>query len=321
MWVIPTTDGRDSQDILGRLWLLLAVCLGTLVLSSAGLLLVRAAGMSDYPLKAVFPVLPTILYKTHFGWLWLVRIVALLALCIGWFMGRKRLDSHAVPAFMLIAAGVIAFTRSASGHAADEGDFRLPELMDWLHLMAASFWGGGLLVLSTSIIPISVKRAEREPSLIAHIIRRFSFLAGIALGVIVITAMYNAWLEVGSLEALFKTQYGWTIIAKLLLLSGLVVLGALNRYVAIPLLQQGAGESVIRRGFLYNLLTLRWRRASIARDKRDMTRAACRFLRNVRLEAVLIVGALLCAALLLNEVPARHLPHADGHSIERAEAK
>ncbi len=320
LWVIPpaarAAGGGDSQDILNRLWLLLAICIAVLVFSSISLLLVRAVEMSGYPLKAVLPILPTVLSKTHFGQAWLVRIAALGGLGVGWFSGRQRLDSRAVPALMLIAAGVIAMTRSASGHAAGEGDFRLPELMDWLHLMGASFWGGGLLVLSTFLVPLTIKRVGREPTLIAHISHRFSFVAGVALGTIVVTATYNAWRQVGSLKALLETQYGRTIIAKLLLLLGLVILGALNRYINLPLLRQRAGKPLIRRGFLYSLLTIRCRASYY---KEDVALVARRFLWNVRLGAIFIVGALLCAALLLHEVPARHFSHAQyGHSMKKA---
>jgi putative copper export protein len=105
---------------------------------------------------------------------------------------------------MLGCAAVIVITRSASGHAADLGDMTFPELMDWLHLMAVSAWGGGLLALSAVILTTAVTSSNQGRVLIADLARRFSTLAGIALGTLVVTAMYNGWLQVGSFHALWN---------------------------------------------------------------------------------------------------------------------
>jgi hypothetical protein len=58
---------------------------------------------------------------------------------------------------MLGAGALIALTRSASGHAADWGDWTLAELMDWLHLPGWLGLGGGLLALATVVF-------QRRPS-------------------------------------------------------------------------------------------------------------------------------------------------------------
>src|SRR5262249_57620064 len=70
--------------------------------------------------------------------------------CVGGWGGR----AWWVPAVMLGAAALLALTRSASGHAADWGDMSLPELMDGLHLLAGSLWGGGLVVLASTVLPV-----------------------------------------------------------------------------------------------------------------------------------------------------------------------
>ncbi len=136
-----------------------------------------------------------------------------MALWIGWEIGRRRLDSRAIPVFMLGAWAVIAMSRRVSGHAADWGDLALPVLMDWLHLMSASVWGGGLMALSIVVLPKIIGLHEQQRELIAYIARRFSKLAGIALCAILITATYNAWIQVGSFRALWQTSYGQIIIA------------------------------------------------------------------------------------------------------------
>jgi putative copper export protein len=218
---------------------------------------------------------------------------------------------------MLGVVVVVAFTRSASGHAADAGDFRLPELMDWVHLVAASFWGGGLIVLFTVVLPIAIKRADDGRILVANIARRFSTLAGATLAGVLLTGMYNTWFELRSFQALWETPYGQTLIAKLLLLLVLIMLGASNRYISVPLLEQWAGRPLTKLGTIRNSLVARY--LTFIQREPDGTRAAYRFVRKVGIEAILIVGILVCAALLQHEVPARHFLHlGPGHVMEKS---
>ncbi len=321
LWVLPptvkATDAPDSKVLLIGLWRLLAVCITVLVLSSAVLLAARATEMSSLPFGTILPVLPTVLFKTHYGQVWMVRAAAIAVLWIGWWVGKRHLDSRTISASMLGAGAVIAFTRSASGHAADAGDFRLPELMDWVHLMAASFWGGGLIALFTAVLPIIVKRADQRRTLIANIARRFSSFAGVTLAGVLLTGIYNAWFEVRSFQALWETPYGRTLTAKLLLLLALVILGASNRYISVPLLEQWAGRPLTKRGGFYNSLVVRYL-ASIQR-KLDGVQVARWFVYKMGIEAILIVGVLMCAALLQHEVPPRHLSHTGhAHSVEKS---
>jgi putative copper export protein len=189
--------------------------------------------------------------------------------------------------------------------------------MDWIHLMAASFWGGGLIVLSTVVLPMAIKRADQGWILIANIARRFSTLAGATLAGVLLTGIYNAWFEVRSFQALWETPYGQTLIAKLLLLLVLIMLGASNRYISVPLLGQWAGCPLSKRGTPYNLLVVRY--LAFTQLKPDGAHVAYRFVRKVGIEAILIVGILMCAALLQHEVPARHFLHlGPGYVMEKS---
>ena len=141
-------------------------------------------------------------------------------------------------------------TESASGHAADAGDFSIIEISDWLHLLAASVWGGGLFALSLAILPSFAKAGDQQARLTADAASRFSRIAGFAVGIIVLTALYNAWMYVGSITALIKSSYGWTIIAKIVLLFFLLYIGAFNRYVRVPRMRKAAGLPEGRMGII-----------------------------------------------------------------------
>jgi putative copper export protein len=311
LWVLPAmstaSEAIGFDAFLASLWQLLGACLATLVVSSVGELAGRAVEMSDRPLAATFPVLPTILLQTHYGRLWLVRPLSLTVLWIGWWAGRTRLRSWIIPAGMLGTGAMVAMTRSASGHAADWGDLTLPALNDWLHLLAASLWGGGLLALSLVVLPTAIKLPELRRPLIAAIARRFSVLAGVALAGVLLTGIYNAWLQVGTISALWETPYGRTLLAKLFLVFPLLALGASNRYISVPLLQRWAGLPMAKRRFPHASLIIRY--LVTGRRKPPGAHVVRQFRRTTWAEAICIIGVFICTALLLHGVPARHGSH------------
>lgn len=292
IWVLHVTDNisdkRDEGLLLANVWKLIGLTVAMLVLSSSVLLLTRTAEMSGLPLGAGLSLVPRVLFKTHYGQVWLIRIAAVAVLCAGWLVGGRDIYARRYSMCMFIAAAVIAATRSASGHAANAGDFSLPEISDWLHLMAASIWGGGLITLSLAVFPSIFRLPGERRKYIADIAVRFSGLAGVALFAIVITAAYNGWTEVGSFRALRETAYGKIILLKIMLLAVLVILAASNRYLSIP----------------------RITRSTSSREENGATVTG--LVRKVGAEAVLIAALLVCTALLLHNTPAKHLSHA-GH--------
>jgi len=274
-WTAPSrADEETSSLFAGSLRRLLTLSLILLVISSVTNLIQRTMEMSGLGLSAVPSVLPMVLFKTHYGAIGLVRSGGLaLALAIS-FLGRRHLNSRFVSIILLCAAATIAFSRSATSHAADYGDLSLKELSDWFHLVASSLWGGPLVALSIVFRPSLIADNSRQHSIISGIADRFYILFGHVFSLLVATGLYNAWVEVGSFGLLVKTPYGRILSAKILLLLFLMV-----RYIAPP--QHGTDESVY----------------------------AMKFLRRIRIEAFVMLGALLCAAMLTHNIPARHFMH------------
>lgn len=299
------TEFAYQGDFVPRMWTLFCYGLAVIMAGSTVELLVRTAEITGRPFPAFFPVLPTVLFRTHYGCVWLVRIGALILLAMSKAATRYR-DSRTFLIFMLFLALMVSLSASASGHASDAGDLSVPEIMDWLHLLAACLWGGGLIVLSVSVLPNLIGRGELSAPLIARVAGRFSAMAGIAVGIIAVTAIYNLWYYVRIPEALWKTPYGLAVLAKIILFSILINLGGLNRYVGVPLLQEWAGSSAQSRGVFTRLALRFFPRFEL---NGNGERIALRFMRSVRVEAFLIVIVLLCAALLRHEIPARHLAH------------
>jgi len=312
LWLFDASAGEPSFQVnmTARLWRLFNAGVAVILACSVADLLIGTAEMSGSTIQTLFPLLPTVMLKTHFGRVWLIRMVSLVALSLAANAWKKRRSSRLRLYLLLGILAIIAMTESASGHAADKGDFSFAEIADWFHLLGASVWGGGLFVLAGIVLP-ELTRSEETSSLLAYMARRFSTLAAFAVGIVALTALCNAWLYVGSLEALWTTLYGWIVFAKAVLFLLLIAFGVFNRYVNVPLLLDRAGTPPEKHRTVEIAPA---RLFAPSREDREENRTAARFVTTVRFEAFLMALVLLGAALLRHEAPARHVLHI-GHAL------
>jgi putative copper export protein len=274
IWIVPYAKEESPSLLSVRLRRLLLVCLAALVISSISGLLLRSMEMSGLPVTAVLPLLPAVLFKSHYGSIWFVRMAGLAAAWIVVLAGRRSINSRIFSVLLLLSGAVIAFSRSASGHPADFGDLSPQQLADWLHLLAVSSWAGALLALAACLQPSLIAEDSLFQRSVAGMADRFYVLFGPVLTVLVFTGLYNTWVEVGSFQALTATPYGYLLSAKLILFFLLVL-----RYIAPP--AHGQDEALF----------------------------ALRFLRRTRTEAVIVLGVLLSVSWIVQQVPARHYAH------------
>jgi putative copper resistance protein D len=304
LFILSDAENPDPR-LRNRLWLFFLVSVAAAIVGSVINLLLRVGEMSGETVISSFPMVPSVLFKTHSGRVWLIRIVCLVLMFVTGKIKKIR-GTRLVLIVLFCLSTIIAFTDSASGHAADKGDFSVAEIMDWIHLQGALVWGGGIFALAVVILPHMVKQDDNAAPSIAGAAASFSRIAGITVGIIALTALYQVWVNAGSIEALVKSSYGRMIIAKTVLFFLLLGLGAFNRYVSVPLLQEWAGITATSPGIISRLVVPVL--MSLTRELKGRP-LAVRFMRNVRAEALLVVGILLCAALLRHEIPARHYLH------------
>jgi copper transport protein len=112
-----------------------------------------------------------------------------------------------------------------AGHSLDKGRPLLEPVVDFLHVAAASFWLGGLVALGLAL----TGSGDRAPML-----RRFSNVALVSVGVLAATGVIRAFAELRSFEQVWSTGYGRLLIVKTALLAALVTIGWLNRYRLVP---------------------------------------------------------------------------------------
>jgi copper transport protein len=73
-------------------------------------------------------------------------------------------------------------------------------------------------------------------------VQRFSRMATVALGVVLLTGLARALVEVGSWRGLFSTSFGRTLLIKLALVAGLIAIGAVNHFRIVPALSAGRAK-------------------------------------------------------------------------------
>jgi putative copper export protein len=272
--VCPVCDDAPTNPCFDRCSRMLFFCLIGLSVSSIASLVRRSMEMAGLGIAEIAPALPTVLFGTHYGSMWLIRAASVfIAWCV-WGLGKRHLNSRIVTFLLLLACAAIAFSRSASSHAADQGDFSLQELSDWFHLLAAASWGGALMSISLMLSVSDVEGSSEQQHIVSDIAYRFYGLFGPVFAVLVSTGLYNTWVEVGSFGVLLTTPYGRILSVKLLIFAYLT-----SRYIAPP------------------------------QRRKDEAAYAIKFLKRTRVDAFLIMAILFCVALFTQEVPARHAAH------------
>lgn len=153
--------------------------------------------------------------------------------------------------FVMLAAtaGAAMAVRASGGHA---GSTLLEGTLQTLHFAAVGAWVGGLAWLVVAV------RRGAEPERV----RRYSTIAAIGLGLIVLTGFLRASNELGGVTwwlHVFATGYGTALFVKLAIVALLVSLGAVNRYRNVrhyeergqaPLLHTVGGELILAAGVL-----------------------------------------------------------------------
>jgi putative copper resistance protein D len=208
---------------------------GIAALTALAWLALEASGMSGEPVIAATraSVLGRVLLDTQFGHAWLVRFLLLLIAFVA-FRRSSRLA-------LLAASGVlVALAWMGHAGAAAGGAQRAGELaVDAAHLLGAGAWVGTLPALAAAL------RRSTTPLARAALTVRYSRVATAAVIVILFTGIVNTRFRVGSLDALFHSDYGQVLIAKIALVALMLCVAAVNRWLLTPRLRTGDVRAAI----------------------------------------------------------------------------
>ena len=175
--------------------------------------------------------------KTRFGVAFLTMTVGFgviaALLLVGWVFDRLELRWPALAIAVVLASGL-----SLSGHQATEPNASwLAELADWLHLVAASVWVGGVAALAFFVWPLA-------PSLRRAAFLGFARLAVLLVAVMVLAGAYLALVRLPELNDLWETVYGRLLLMKVAIVGLALVWGAVHHFVVRPRLEAGEEPDV-----------------------------------------------------------------------------
>ena len=232
---VGTTDAFFRRSVS-----LFRVSVAALILSILAALALQSSALHGVGLAAALTPsrLRAVITGTGYGRPLLVQALGTAALVvIVLFLGRAFERAAAARHKGLLAAGLAASSLtmlgpSLMGHAAVAAKHHsLAVFSDWLHIVAAGFWVGGLFHLAIVLPPaLSALPGGLRAEALGLIIRSFTRVAAPAVALITLAGLYNSWLHVGDWRGLWTTTYGKTLLFKLLLVVAMLALGALNNF-------------------------------------------------------------------------------------------
>lgn len=212
--------GIDNAEVLERLRRVLVGCAAAMVVAlPAQMWLTTATMVGSSSYMAVRAELWDVVGGTHAGRVLVPDFVLAVALLAVGLVRPLMRRGAGVGLGLGVVALLTAF-RSATGHAAGDGDFTLAEAAQFLHLASIAVWAGGVMVAGWVVLPgLGLDAMTRVG-------RRLSTTATWAIGFVALSGVYNAWRGLGlgeagsSLKPLVQTQWGGLLSVK----SGLVLL-------------------------------------------------------------------------------------------------
>jgi putative copper export protein len=230
---------------------------------SAAALWAAAASMAGVPLPESGAALWMMLLQTAFGHAGLAGLAAMLALSALAWL-LPRWRGLDFSALMLLLA--YAASRVANSHAAEQGLLSMGIAIEYAHLLLVAQWVGSVAVAGWVVLPLAGPQRA-----LARYLRPLSDTAAAALAGIAASGIYNAWHALGTVDNAFGNPYGTALLVKLVLVALAVALGGYNKLVGFPAAQCGKGLG--------------------------------RAVAVLRIESVVLAGALLAAAVLVSQQP------------------
>ena len=203
---------------------------------------IRASNALQLPIgELLYGDLEPFAEKTRFGIAFLVMTVgfAVVAtlLLLAWVLDRLDLRWPALVLAVLLVSGL-----SLSSHQGTEpNSTSLSEAADWVHLVAASVWVGGVATLALLVWPAA-------PGLRRRAFVGFSRIAVGLVAVLVLAGVYLAVVRLPEVADLWETSYGRLLLLKIAIVVLALAWGGFHHSFVRPRLE--AGEQPRVRGSL-----------------------------------------------------------------------
>ncbi len=198
-----------------------------------------------------------LLFQTTWGTGFLLTVVALAIALVGWrAVQSRRLKWHR-PGWILLIGSACALSWSAamSGHPAAADQPYVAMLVDALHVIGAGGWIGTLALMMGVAVPVlRTANGYTDHIGIARMMAAFSPAALSFAAVLGVTGAIAGWRNIGTVHALWSTDYGLLLVRKLAIVAVVAAIGVYNWRRVVPKLGQAIGTSRLRRSATLELI-------------------------------------------------------------------
>jgi putative copper export protein/methionine-rich copper-binding protein CopC len=287
---LPNTSEENKKQVLrtnkDQLLNICWISVILLFLSMAVGLILQTAEVFDKTISQSLQVnlLYQIINRTQYGVALLLEVIGLIVLFTILHFLRRSDSNHSSWWWIgLLTSGVVLLSPGLTGHAASASRiYKLAIPVDWLHMLAVGAWVGGLLHMTLSLRSSMRNLTALQRAYVTNlIIERFNTLAVTSVALVILTGIYNSWIHIDTVSALWSTNYGQTLSIKLLVVLVMLMLGGINKlFLHARLVRSLEGLETDRQKILRN------------------------FNRSIRVEAALGVVVLIIASFLSYLPPA-----------------
>ncbi len=209
-----------------------------LFLANIGVLVGQALNLTGGDLaSALSPsLLAGLATSGRFGIYWMMReVVILIAMILAFYMllrqQRPRIVKTVLPIANLFLASALLIAITMSGHAAavSPNIVSYAIVIDWLHLLAASLWVGGMMYIATNYLPV-LRRLQipQQARSLVTVLPYFSPLAIAGVLIMAVTGPFSAAFHLTSWQQFLSTAYGRALLVKIALVGGLLITSAIH---------------------------------------------------------------------------------------------
>jgi copper transport protein len=228
--LVPSIRARSDT----ALWLMLAIAVaGT---TAQGAITASTSYQVRLGSVATADVL-RVVQDSSWGRIWMARLALLVVAAVPLALAclEERRDRARTGLLLMLRGAALltgtcaVATLSMVSHGAATRDVSgLAMATDVLHTAASAIWVGGLVQLAiVARFLVGVRSDQVGARLLPELVPHFSLIAGLSAGVLLVTGLFSAYVQVTALDAAF-TPYGIALAAKLLSVTPLVVLAATN---------------------------------------------------------------------------------------------
>ena len=174
-------------------------------------------------------------FETMQGKSYLLLIVGFSFLCFSYYFQRIVMN-----AFNIIGTILIFISFIVIGHSLSQGIYT--QILLLIHLFCISYWLGSFLPLRH----MCYKKNYKNLYLVAH---NFGVYATFYVALLVVTGLTFSYFLLGGILPILTSTYGNVLLCKLLLVSSILMIGAINKFRIVPKIKGNLtlGQSKLKR--------------------------------------------------------------------------